>query len=318
MRDFFHTGLNVSRSDLEGMHSMNTPGQKFYVSRNVGTSGDGSSWGQSFKTIGEGIAALNWANANDRWRYPSGRNMVLYIAEGWYSETGLTLSASDCTIKVESSGSHVADGTVLFGSATQGGWDSGAVIPALRITGSSVSVLGLGFMNHAAGLYPCVTVGLQGSSGPVDVLFDGCYWVRSDADAYTFGLEDLSNEGTVVNNCYFSQSAKTAGVSINTNGVTNPVNNWITNSRFCGTPVGIYQGAGHNTRIVRNEFYDVTDDRPDTIDNPINIVATSAYAWFNFAPSNTLAEFDAGAVSINLGNFCSDSDAADWPGATNA
>lgn len=318
LRDFFHTGLNVSRSELANMLRGNFPGGVYYVSRNRGSGAqDGASWGTAFLTYSEAITEVNLQYS--RAAYPTrGRNTLILMDEGWYGEVGITLTASDVTLAASSPGSRINDGTILYGSATAGGFDAGALVPALRITGSSVSCLDLGFMNSASGLYPCVTVGEQGSSGPSSNLFEGCFWPRDVADAYTFGLDDLSNEGTVVRNCYFSQSAKTAGVSINTNGVTNPVNNWIEGSKFVGTPVGIYQGAGHNTRIVRNEFYDATDDRPDTVDNPINIVATSAYAWFNFAPSNTLAEFDAGAVSINLGNFCSDSDAADWPGATNA
>jgi hypothetical protein len=307
MRDFFHTGLQVSRSDLANRNSMNTPGQKFYVSRNVAISGDGSSWGEAFKTIGEGIAALNLANTNDRWLFPSGRNMVLYIAEGWYGETGLTLTASDCSIIVTSPGSRIADGTILYGSATQGGFDAGAVIPALRITGSSVSIYGLGFMNSASGLFPCVVVGTQGSSGPVNVLFDSCFWPRDAVDAYTYGLEDLSNEGTVVRNCYFSQSAKTAGVQIASNGVTNPVNNWIINSTFIGTPAGINQDAGHNTKIAHNMFFDATDDRPDVVDTPIVIDATSAFCWNN-AGMTTKADLITGTGTINdIGNWGSDS-----------
>lgn len=313
MRDFFHTGLQVGRSAIANVMAGQAAGQKFYVSRNVAISGDGSSWGQAFKTIGEGIAALNLAYTQDRWISPGGRNAVLYIDEGWYSETGLTLSASDVTIVATGPGSRTSDGTILYGSATQGGWDAGALIPALRITGSSVQVFNMGFMNSASGLYPCVTVGQQGSSGPVNNLFEGCFWPRDVADAYTFGLEDLSNEGTVINNCYFSQSAKTAGVRINTNGVTNPVNNRVLESLFVGTPIGISQGAGHNTIIKGNWFIDASDDRPDTIDNPLNIVATSAFATGNFAPNNTLAEFDAGSVAVTLGNICSDSDNADWP-----
>jgi hypothetical protein len=314
MKDFFHTGLQVSRSDMVAVKNvLNLPGQVFYVSRNQASSGDGSSWAQAFVTIGEGIAALNAAAVNDRWLSPGGRNSVLYIDEGWYSEIGLILTASDCRIIATGPGSRINDGTILYGSATQGGWDAGALIPALRITGSSVEILGMGFMNSASGLYPCVTVGTQGASGPSNNLFEGCYFPRDVADAYTFAIDDLSNEGTVIKDCYFSQSAKTAGVSINTNGVTNPVNNRILDSTFIGTPVGIYQGAGHNTIIKGNWFIDATDDRPDTIDNPLNIVATSAYATGNFAPNSTLAEFDAGSVAVTLGNMCSDSDNADWP-----
>ena len=307
MRDFFHTGLNVSRSDLSGMLSMGFPGQKFYVSRNVGTSGDGKSWAGAFKTIGEGIAALNLAATNDRWLSPGGRNTVLYIDEGWYSETGLTLTASDCTIIATGPGSNIADGTILYGSATQGGWDAGAVIPALRVTGSSVSIYNMGFMNSASGLYPCVTVGTQGSSGPVNNLFNGCFWPRDVVDAYTYGLEDLGNEGLRVENCYFSQSAKTAGVRIASNGVVNPVNDWILGCTFIGTPTGISQTAGHNIKIAHNMFFDSTDDRADVVDTPIVIEATSAFCWDN-AGMTSKADLITGGGTINdIGNWGSDS-----------
>ena len=307
MRDFFHTGLNVSRSDLSGMLSMGFPGQKFYVSRNVGTSGDGKSWAGAFKTIGEGIAALNLAATNDRWLSPGGRNTVLYIDEGWYSETGLTLTASDCTIIATGPGSNIADGTILYGSATQGGWDAGAVIPALRVTGSSVSIYNMGFMNSASGLYPCVTVGTQGSSGPVNNLFNGCFWPRDVVDAYTYSLEDLGNEGLRVENCYFSQSAKTAGVRIASNGVVNPVNDWILGCTFIGTPTGISQAAGHNIKIAHNMFFDSTDDRADVVDTPIVIEATSAFCWDN-AGMTSKADLITGGGTINdIGNWGSDS-----------
>lgn len=310
-KDFFHTGLQVGRSDLNFGLSVQPPGQKFFVSRNVAISGDGSSWAEAFKTIGEGIAALNLAATNDRWLSPGGRNTVLYIDEGWYSETGLTLSASDCTIISMSPGSRINDGTVLYGSATAGGFDAGAVIPALRITGSSVSILNMSFMNSASGLYPCITVGTQGSSGPSSVLFKGCSFVRDVADAYTYAIEDLSNEGTKILNSFFSQSAKTAGIQIATNGVTNPVNNHIEKCIFIGTPIGINQDNGHNTRIIDNEFMDATDDRPDTCDNPIVVAASSAYTTRNISYNTNRADLCTGAAfsggtALDLNNFGSD------------
>jgi hypothetical protein len=288
----------------------------YYVDRNVNgavKSGNGLSWETAFLTLGEAITAVNADYTAAAASLSRGRMRRIVVAEGWYSEIGMTLTASDVEIISVAPGSRVNDGTVIYGSATAGGFDAGAVVPVLRITGSSVTIRNMGFMNSASGLYPCITVGTQGSSGPSNNLFDGCFFPRDVADAYTYAIDDLSNEGSVIRNCYFSQSAKTAGVSINTNGVTNPVNNWIEFCKFVGTPVGIYQGAGHNTVIRGNWFYDASDDRPDTIDNPINVVATSAFATGNFAPNNTLAEFDAGSVCVCLGNICSDSDAADWP-----
>lgn len=288
----------------------------YYVDRNVNgglVSGNGLTLATAFLTLGEAIAAVNADYAAAAASLSRGRMRKIVVAEGWYSELGMVLTASDVLIESIAPGSGIADGTVIYGSATAGGWDAGAIIPVLRITGSSNTIRNIGFMNSASGLFPCVTVGEQGSSGPTNNLFEGCYFPRDVFEAYTFAIDDLSNEGTLIKDCYFSQSAKTAGVSINTNGVTNPVNNIVVGSRFVGTPVGIYQGAGHNTIIGGNWFIDASDDRASTIDNPLNIVATSAFATGNFAPGNTLAEFDAGSVAVTLGNMCSDSDAADWP-----
>ena len=310
---FWHTGLNVTRDQLENMLRMAYPGGVYYVSRNRGSGAeDGSSWDTAFLTYSEAITEVNLQYT--RAAYPTrGRNTLILFDEGWYSEVGITLTASDVTLMSSAPGSNIADGTVLYGSATAGGWDAGAVVPTLRITGSSVSCINMGFMNSASGLYPCITIGTQGSSGPSNNMFKDCFFPRDVADAYTFGIEDLSNEGGRYYNCYFSQSAKTAGLRINTNGVTNPVNTWVENCKFVGTPTGISQGAGHNTVIKGNWFYNASDDRADAVDNPINVVATSAFAKGNFAPNNTLADFDAGGVSVNLGNICSNSVAADWP-----
>jgi hypothetical protein len=312
-RDFFHTGLQVSRSQIENMLRMAYPGGVYYVSRNRGSGAqDGSSWDDAFLTYSEAITEIN--RQYSLAAYPTrGRNTLILFDEGWYSEVGITLTASDVTFMSVAPGSNIADGTVLYGSATAGGFDAGAVVPTITVTGSAVSFINMGFMNSASSLYPCISVGVSGSSGPTDVGFYDCFFPRDVADAYTYGIVDYGNEGLRVENCYFSQSAATGGILIATNGVTNPVNDWITNCTFIGTPIGIHQTAGHNTRIQGNWFYDASDDRADTIDNPLNIVATSGFATGNFAPNNTLAEFDAGAVAVTLGNICSDSDAADWP-----
>lgn len=288
--------------------------QTYYVDRNTGASGDGKSWQESFLTFGEAITQVNadyTAGANDE--RSKGRMRRIVVAEGWFSELGTTLTASDCAIESVAPGSNISDGTVLYGSATAGGWDAGAVVPMLRITGSSNSLINVGLMNSASGLYPCVTVGTSGVTGPSNNAFFGCFFPRDVADAYTYAIEDYGNEGVRIERCYFSQSAKSGGILIASNGVVNPVNDWIFNNKFVGTPIGIHQTAGHNTLITGNWFVDASDDRADTIDNPLNIVATSAFATGNFAPMNTLAEFDAGSVAVCLGNICSDSDAADWP-----
>lgn len=284
----------------------------YFVSRNVTRSGDGSSWAQAFKTITEAIAKVN-QDYTLGYMPDNGRNRLIVIGEGWYSEVGMTLTASDCTIISNASGSRISDGSVLYGSLTAGGWDAGALVPALRITGSANLIGGVGFMNSASGAYPCITTGLAGASGPTDNKFLGCFFPRDVDNAYTYAIELLGNEGEVVENCQFSQSAKTAGVRIDTNGVTNPVNNQVLNSRFCGMPTGILQGAGHNTLIKANWFFSASDDRPGTMVNPLNIVATTSFSTGNYAPDTNIAAFDAGSVNVSIGDISSDSAAANYP-----
>jgi hypothetical protein len=301
------------RGSLTANNVVDFPARTYYVDRNITASGDGRSWRSAFKTLTEAIAQVNTDYTNSPSVSGNGRNRRIILGEGWLSEVGMTLTASDVIIESAAPGSNINDGTVLYGSATAGGWDAGAVVPVLTITGSSITFRNMGFMNSASGLYPCISVGQSGSSGPSNVFFENCFFPRDVADAYTYAIVDYGNEGLRVENCYFSQSAKTGGILIASNGVVNPVNDWIFGCRFVGTPTGIMQTAGHNTLIGGNWFVDASDDRPDTIDNPINIAATSAFATGNFAPNNTLAEFNGGAAGVTLGNICSDSDATDWP-----
>ena len=324
MRDFFHTGLNVSRSDLEGMHSMNTPGQKFYVSRNVAISGDGSSWGQSFKTIGEGIAALNWANANDRWRYPSGRNMVLYIAEGWYGETTITLTASDCTIMGVAPGNMGR--TVLYGSLTAGGFDDGNTGPALAITGWNNTIENIDLVNRSAtiaGVYaggvvhtehPCILEGTY--LVPVGYnKYVNCGFMRDQLDAASWGIISYSADHTLIDRCTFNgASLKEGGIAFQSGTGTNHSADIVRNCYFYGCPTGIWQNSSHNTWIHHNFFSD-QGAVGITSDAPCNIAGGTAYMYFNFAPDNTEAEFNAGASGIEKANICSDSDEASFPAA---
>ena len=141
--------------------------------------------------------------------------------------------------------------------------------------------------------------------------FYNCFWSRDAADAYTYAIADYSNEGTLIDGCYFSQSAKTGGVLIASNGVTNPVNSVVRNSHFIGTPIGINQTAGHNTMVHDNQFMDATDDRPDTCDYPIICQASSMYTTRNISYNTNRADLCTGAAfsggtALDLNNFGSD------------
>jgi len=90
-KDFFHTGLDVSRSEIANVVRGNPTGaQDYYVDLNVRVTGDGSI-DDPFKTIAEGLLAssISIASADNRWW--ARRNRVFVTADG-ESET-LVLAA---------------------------------------------------------------------------------------------------------------------------------------------------------------------------------------------------------------------------------
>ena len=197
MRDFFHTGLNVSRSDLQAMLLADYPGGKWYVSRNRGSiSGDGKNWDQAFLTWGEAVAAVNLGYSTAA--FPTrGRNWLILVDEGWYGEQTMTLSASDGTIL--GTGSGTAGRSVLYGSLTAGGFDDGNTGPALAITGGNNTFMNFDVVNRSAtisGVYnnagnptehPCLLEGTY----LVPVTYNkyvGINFMRDQVDAASWGL----------------------------------------------------------------------------------------------------------------------------------
>ena len=50
-KDFFHTGLQVGRSDIQNMLDGNGPGDRWYVDyANGSDSNDGKTWAKAFRT----------------------------------------------------------------------------------------------------------------------------------------------------------------------------------------------------------------------------------------------------------------------------
>lgn len=317
MKDFFHTGLNVSRSDLNNMLRMAFPGGVWYVSRNRGSiSGDGRSWDQAFLTWTEAVEAVNLAFSTAA--FPTrGRNTAILIDEGWYAEPPMTLTASDVHMIGTAPGSH--DHTVLWSAPVYGVFSGVAGGPALTLGGSNCTLENLGFYTNDV-LYGSVADGRHAGDPDVSARVStfsnkiiDCSFVRTNDDGSLGGLDIASNEGPIVARCRFSTSCKDWGIRIRSNGSTNPVGVSIRDCEFVGCETGIAQVAGHQTRITDNFFADDTTDRPGVMAAPCNIGATSAYMYNNIAFNNTLAEFNAGAAGVQLGNICSDSDETNWP-----
>jgi len=301
-RDFFHTGLQVGRSEMQSLKDgAKSFGESYYVSRNVGTSGDGLSRVDAFKTIGEAIAAVNLAFSTAA--FPTrGRNTRIIIDEGFYSEVPLTLTASDCHIIAQAPGNH--DSTVLYGSATAGGFDIGAGGPALTVTGSNCTIENLGVFTHDV-LFPAMQNGALAGATTGNA-FINCGAIRDVADGCIGGILDYSADGAIYDGCFFSTSCKDYGVKSTTDGVVNPVNLAVRNCSFVGTPTGVDIAAGHNARITDNEFVDDTSDRPAVVDFPI-VVSGTAFCARNTSALTKAAIVTGGGTIVDVNNWGSDS-----------
>jgi hypothetical protein len=64
-RDFFHTGLQVGRSDIRSLLDGQGPGDFFYVDYEKGADGnDGNTWAKALRTYGEAVSRAT-SNNND-------------------------------------------------------------------------------------------------------------------------------------------------------------------------------------------------------------------------------------------------------------
>ncbi len=296
-------------------------GPTYHVSRNILRSGDGSSWDSAFKTIGEAIAKVN-NDYSDALQPSKGRNSRILIGEGWYSETTMTLTASDCHI------TGVAPGymgrTVLYGSLTAGGWDDGNTGPALAITGWNNTIENIDFVNRSAtisGVYancgsptehPCIVEGTY-ALGVGYNKYVNLGFMRDQQDAASWGIISYSQDHTLIENCVLNgRSLKLGGIAFPSMSGNNHSADIVRNCYFYGTPTGIYQNSSHNTWIHHNFFAD-QGANAETMTNPCNIAGGTAYMMLNFAPDNTEAEFNAGGSGIELGNICSDTADTTWP-----
>ena len=256
----------------QGVGGAITPGAVYYVSRNVGASGDGKSWEKAFKTFKEAITKVN-ADYTAAAGNSKGRNAWIFVGEGWYAETPSTLTASDVTIVAVAPGSH--DSTVIYGVPVAGTFSGIAGGPALQLTCSNCTIMNMGFYTSDV-LYAAVQDGGAAADGHLSAVsnsynnkFVNCSFIRDVADGELGGLDIASNEGPIIENCRFSTSCKTFGIRIRSNGVTNPVGVQIKDCKFVGTETGIIKSAGSDCIVEHCLFIDDTTDRADTITTPV-------------------------------------------------
>lgn len=295
----------------QSITAINRPGKTYYVDRNhngAGSSGDGSSWDQAFLTIGEAVAKVNAdytaaGNGDSR-----GRNRTILVAEGWYGEVPMTLTADDVHIIGVAPGSH--DSVVLYGSATAGGFDIGAGGPALQLTCSNSTIENMSFFTHDV-LYASIQDGGHSGDGHLAATANSynnkiinCNFIRDVDGGALGGIDCVSQEGPIIEGCTFSTSCKDFGIRIRTNGVVNPVNVGVYNCRFTGTPIGVDANEGHNTVVMGSFFMDDTSDRPGTITSAVDSTGATNTAvmecYSEFSNANVLV---GGTSPLAINNF---------------
>ena len=308
----FCTTVQASDKDIASLSNSSVPpGNTYYVSRNVGASGDGKSWDDAFLTIGEAVAAVNLAFSQAQ--FPTrGRNTRIIVDEGYYIELPMTLTASDCHIVSAAPGTY--DKTVLYGSSVAGTptVDSGG--PALTVSGSNCTIQGMGFFTHDV-LHPALRLGANAGDPdtPTVASITGtkvidCAITKEIEDGQIGGILDYDIAGSLIDGVTFSTSCKDYAIKIASNGVVNPIDNIVRNCKVTGVPTGILQAAGHNAVYYDNRFMDDTSDTADTCDFPIVIDATSGQAWNNFAQGVLAADVVTGTGTIvEVRNWGSDS-----------
>jgi len=291
--------------------------ETFYVDRNRGASGkDGGSWGEAFKTIGEAVTQVNTDYTNAV-KSSYGRMREIVIAEGWYSETTMTLTASDVLIRGVGGG-RTGTGTILYGSLTAGGWDDGNTGPALAITGWNNEIRDMGFVNRSATIagtyanslnateHPCILEGTYAT--PVNYnTYRNLTFMRDQADAASWGILSYSSDMTLIEGCTFSgRSLALGGICFSSGTGTNHSADIVRANYFFGTPTGIYQNSSHNTLIHHNHFAD-NGANGETITSPCNIAGGTALMYNNWSLDTNLADFNIGTSGVEVGNICSDS-----------
>ena len=196
-RDFFHTGLNVGRSDIAKAIGLQGPGNSYYVDYGNGVdTNSGTTWATAFKTYSRAVSACT-TNQND----------IIYVnGVAEVVETAMvTLSKSRVhTIGVNGPLGHYGPGARISLGITVAATD----IATFKNTGVRNTFTGIKFSNSntvAEGLY-CVAEG-----GEYARYFNCEFYKSTDLD--DAGASEFLHNGdsTQFYNCTFGSSANETG-----------------------------------------------------------------------------------------------------------
>lgn len=192
-KDFFHTGLQVSRSQIQAVISGFTPGDTYYVDyRNGSDSNDGLSWGTAVRTYSEAVSRVT-DNNND---------FILIDGDSTIVETAMVTISKNRVHTVGMNGvlGHFGQGAKISCAASAGATNIATVLN----TGIRNTFTGIKFMNSNT-----VAQGLYGfaEGGEFTRFFNCEFYKDTDLDE-TAAAEFLHNgDSTMFYDCTFGSSA---------------------------------------------------------------------------------------------------------------
>ena len=215
-----------------------------YVDSSVSSSGDGKSWANAFKTVTEGIAAINDL---------AGYRPTLFIAPAFYIEKASAIeeiTANDWMIYTP----YTPEGTVLFGSGTDGSV-SASTEHLLRLKSANGIIKGLTLYNHV-NTKSCIYIDTDAAATEgFGNIIDGVHFSPQAQDGFQYGITIAGGACNRIQNCFF-EGAKDAGIYMYSN-LNNPSRNTISGNIFRGTDNAVYINAAcydllfeHNTCLI--------------------------------------------------------------------
>lgn len=196
-RDFFHTGLQVGRSQIQSLINANGPGDIYYVDyRNGSDTNDGETWGTAFRTYSRAIAAVT-SNNND---------VILIDGDSEVVETAMVNITKN---RVHTIGMNGALGHYGQGSKISCTLDAGATnIATIQNTGIRNTFTGIKVINAntvAEGLYAF-------AEGGEFTRFLNCEFYKS-TDLDDAGASEFLHNGdsAMFYDCTFGSSANETG-----------------------------------------------------------------------------------------------------------
>lgn len=196
-RDFFHTGLQVARSDIASLVGGLGPGNIYYVDYRKGNDpNSGKSWANAFRTLSAAIAAVE-SNNND---------VILVDGDSTVVETAMvTLSKNRVhIIGVNGNLGHYGQGAKILVGVTTAATD----IATFKNTGIRNTFTGIKFINENTveeGLYSV-------AEGGEFARYHNCEFYKS-TDLDDAGAAELLHNGDSAQfyNCTFGSSANITG-----------------------------------------------------------------------------------------------------------